>query len=709
MARTVKVNLDVDEKPYVRGVERAEKATERLDDAVDDLGGSAKDTTASVGKASDAVDDLGGSARDTGRQLDGLRRDADRLDRQIDETTRGIRDLAREIARTSDEAERAKLTEKLTGQRRGLRDLTDLRKLIDVPDPGQSGVKFGARFAEGIAQGLARAGGPIANALSSVFGGIPPQAQAAIGAGLVSAVIAAAPIILSAISGAVVGAAGTGGVIGGFALAARDPRVKAEAQALGQFALGTLQDAFGDFIPETIDALRDGRKAIRSWLPELDRIGDEAADLVDPLVDGLLGFVDNALPGLRKLIEEADPFFEMLSRELPELGTDVGELFGTMAEHSEEGAEAMGLILDLLGAQLDLWKNITAVSGVYFGFLSKFSLLRFFVDDDDAQAIENVAGAVEDAGGKVDVTAGHVRDLRDELSDAARFAKLLQDRFDELFGSELDLDRATLEYKEGLTDLKEELRDGARTLNINSQEGRDNASAVLDQIERIKELRDARIEHGMSLDEANGKYKTDIQGLRDTLTQLGFNAGAVEELIGKYEDIPGTVSTTVTLKDEATGELIGFEKRIKRLDGTVITIRTRLTSEGEVIPGFGTQVANRWGGVYTHARDGVLRQAQVFSPVSPARYAFAEPATGGEAFIPRNGDPGQSVDILRQAGAWYGQAVVPMHGAGVSVSPAFDVRVFVGDRELTDIVDVRISDRDRALKSRVMAGAGRRR
>ena len=41
-------------------------------------------------------------------------------------------------------------------------------------------------------------------------------------------------------------------------------------------------------------------------------------------------------------------------------------------------------------------------------------------------------------------------------------------------------------------------------------------------------------------------------------------------------------------------------------------------------------------------------------------------------------------------------------------APVFDVRVFIGERELTHIVDVQISERDRRTRSRVQAGAGRR-
>lgn len=66
----------------------------------------------------------------------------------------------------------------------------------------------------------------------------------------------------------------------------------------------------------------------------------------------------------------------------------------------------------------------------------------------------------------------------------------------------------------------------------------------------------------------------------------------------------------------------------------------------------------RWGGIATHARTGLLRDADVYSTTEPALYAFAEPATGGEAFIPRRGNRARSLAILEQAASWYGADVI---------------------------------------------------
>src|SRR5690606_39608442 len=46
---------------------------------------------------------------------------------------------------------------------------------------------------------------------------------------------------------------------------------------------------------------------------------------------------------------------------------------------------------------------------------------------------------------------------------------------------------------------------------------------------------------------------------------------------------------------------------------------------------------------------------------------YAEPSTGGEAFIPRRGSRARSIAVLREAASWYGLSVGP---AAPAAAPA---------------------------------------
>jgi hypothetical protein len=95
------------------------------------------------------------------------------------------------------------------------------------------------------------------------------------------------------------------------------------------------------------------------------------------------------------------------------------------------------------------------------------------------------------------------------------------------------------------------LKDGTRTLSINTVEGRKNRLAVDDQISAINELRKSRLAQGGALDVVNKKYLKDIDGLRKSMLQAGFSKKAVDELIGTYKKIPGSVNTKVSITGDS--------------------------------------------------------------------------------------------------------------------------------------------------------------
>jgi TP901 family phage tail tape measure protein len=82
----------------------------------------------------------------------------------------------------------------------------------------------------------------------------------------------------------------------------------------------------------------------------------------------------------------------------------------------------------------------------------------------------------------------------------------------------------------------------------------------------------------------------------------------------------------------------------------------------------------RWGGIQSYAGGGI---AKIAGPGT--LYQWAEPETGGEAFIPRKGDPRRSQSILETAASWYGLKVSKMAAGGVMSFAAGGITAPVGD------------------------------
>lgn len=290
------------------------------------------------------------------------------------------------------------------------------------------------------------------------------------------------------------------------------------------------------------------------------------------------------------------------------------------------------------------------------------------------KVLPGYAAAVEMAGDKASGAAGGVAEVGTEAADAADKVQELTDAFDALFGIQMDLDRATIAYRQGLKDLKAELVEGKRTLETTTQAGRDNATVVLDQIERIKDLRQANIENNMSVEDADAAYMSQIGSLRAVLIQMGYNEDQVDDLIGKYKAVPGKVATTVTADTiQAERELAQVRDLITQIRSKKVVITTQRNeivtrSEGRNVPIGDGVGGRRWGGITEHAQWGVLREAQIASPQGPARYAWAEPATGGELFAPKYGDPNRTKAMVSYAiENWWGgwRNFLPAMGAGM--------------------------------------------
>lgn len=148
------------------------------------------------------------------------------------------------------------------------------------------------------------------------------------------------------------------------------------------------------------------------------------------------------------------------------------------------------------------------------------------------------------------------------------------------------------------------------------------------------------------------------QGQRDALSFGGF----LDTQIAKVRNAPvnPVVSPGTTQQAENALEWVTRSR----------TVEVALHIGAEIAATLGSSVAalaggRRWGGVdYAYATGGVT-PAHI---AAGTRIRYAEPETGGEAYVPRIGNPARSLSILRTAAGWYGAQVVPGGGGGSSVS-----------------------------------------
>lgn len=629
MARTVKVGLALQVADYVKPAEQAAKSTKSVGEELAEAA-KAGDRTAS------ALDDVGGEMTDAARA-------AAALDKQIEELTGSLRELAVQQALAGDGG--ADLAEKMRQQEAKLRQTVRNRKLIDPGEGVKEAVDAGAQLASTVSVSFAARLGPL---LARVpIGGMNPVGLA-IGAPIA---IAAASVIGTAVGGAVVGAAGVGGVVGGLVLASKDARVKASGEALGKLVNEVLTDSASAFVPAALDGIELIGARMRGLGPGLERIFDQASTYVTPLIDDAFRTVEHMMPGIIRAVEQAGPVLDAIGDGFVRLGDASSDVLTMLADNADEGARALDVMFQVADIGIrTIGNSLEALTGIFE-----------FLDENGGWTWKMLTGTQEAGRGAEDL-AGKYEDVKIETRSLEEQVNDLNTAFDELFNTQLGVDQAAINYRQGIRDLSEELKDGKRTLSENSEEGLTNRQAMLDQIGVIEQNRQARLKNKEGIEETNEKYVAEIDALRRQAIAAGFSETEVNALTAAYRAVPKKVETTITANTgPAMAAAVKLAQYLKNIPDEDVYIGIRITgaSYSEAEAAIRKQYANRHGGVYEHAQDGLLREAAYYTPRNPGRYMIAEPGTQGEAFVPRNGDYDRSMGILNKAAGWYRASVVP--------------------------------------------------
>lgn len=253
--------------------------------------------------------------------------------------------------------------------------------------------------------------------------------------------------------------------------------------------------------------------------------------------------------------------------------------------------------------------------------------------------------------------------MTSSLADAIAKGQSLLEVWKQLNGATLSFDESQLKARNAIDAVKKSFEDNGRAIEGNSRAALENRVKVGEAAQAAADAAQKKYEETGSVQAASDTYNTYISALKSTLHQAHLTDGQIDTLIATYGQIPPAVFTTVGANTEpATAAARALVARINNMKARInVSAEPSGGFGGSAHSGFGHSTGNRWGGVYQHAAEGVLREAEIASPMAPARYAWAERATGGEAFIPKFGDRERSLRILDTAAGWYGKSLANQH------------------------------------------------
>lgn len=534
------------------------------------------------------------------------------------------------------------------------------KKKLPLPDDEESkreGVKLGGKIGSAIANGLSTAGGPISRALGNVFGALPPQAQVAIGGAIVGIIAAAAPVAGSALVGAILAAIGGGALAAGIAAAFQDRRVRAAATGLGNDLKKIFKEIGGDFAPEVFVALDRLRSTVRNL--GIREAFAPAASYLRPLTDGLIGLIQNVFPALARAIIAADRPIREIAAFLPRLGTALASLLDTISRGADEGAAGLKILFDILIVGI---KIIELQIGAWTGLFNLIDKAGFFLSAPLNMWIDNAKESTSETntftaslGTLQEELAGTTDKTKTSTAAVKDWSQAMQEATDKNLGARA----ARRELEAAIDDSTKAIKDNGKNLDINTKKGREN-QAALDAIHAagVRAAAAAR-EQGQSTQQANAILERARRAYVEAAVAAGQNRKAVEalsyQLFGLPKNIKGTINYNDSPAKQAIARVVAAAGKVKDIHrGIYFTVKGDLK-----VPG-GT-LTKRWGGIDypggTSYQSGGI--ANVYRGRGRPIVTFAEPATGGEAYIPRFGNFARSVEILAEAASWYKMSLVP--------------------------------------------------
>jgi hypothetical protein len=227
-------------------------------------------------------------------------------------------------------------------------------------------------------------------------------------------------------------------------------------------------------------------------------------------------------------------------------------------------------------------------------------------------------------------------------------AGLLQQQLDKLNGKAINAEVAQNAFDSALANSNKHIAANGKTIDRattslqgNSAAAVANRGELIRQVQAAEGVATAMRDNGASTDETRAKMVTMRDEIIANAKEHGLNAAAVQKFIDKIYHIPKKVAPTkleVETKAALTG-IAAFQKAIDSLHGKTVTANVRYAYTGKLPNGGrstqgGSTFGEADGGVvHYYAGGGFENHAAQIAPAGAMRL-WAEPETGGEAYIP---------------------------------------------------------------------------
>lgn len=486
-----------------------------------------------------------------------------------------------------------------------------------------AGKSAGGRTAKGLALGIVNgvtgAAGKVGGILSNGLTNIGP-AGPVIGGVIIAAVAAAAPLAGAALAGGLMAGVAVGGVGLGIAASIRQPAVKAALMGLKNDATDILNRIGKDWQPTMLSAIASVRSQMKGIGSTLQAALAPAKSYVQPLVDGFMSLVRNALPGFQRMLANSGPIIAVLADGLGEIGTSISNAFSKISGETDNAAAGLQTMLYFIADMVELGGSIIAwLSAGYrkildwnVGILSMLSLLPGVGDTfagwrdemKELQATAQGAGpALQSVGNGMNIysraasqasqsneaLAMRQRILNGTMAQGADAAGDLKSAMDALNGAAQSAEQAQLGYEDAIDQVTASVKENGETLNSHTAKGRANRTALLNlakagqtHAQAVYDQTAATKGTAAAESAAQRAYVNSRNQLIRSAQQMGMNAGEAKRYADRIMAIPKNWNTNLNAKDNASGKVRSLKAELAGLKTNwTVTIRQQFLTFGK--------------------------------------------------------------------------------------------------------------------------------
>lgn len=505
-------------------------------------------------------------------------------------------------------------------------------------------------------------------------------------------IMAGGPVLIPAIallateagamlSGALIGAAGLGGIATGIIAQIHDTRVQSAFAQLVDGWKNELDGMTSSFAPALVQGLNDLRNRAQPFFDAIATPLHNLAPIVTDLLDRLGQGLAKMGPGLAQALDAAGPILERISADIPMLLGSLGDMFAILSEHAKGAGEAIDLLFHLASQAITfIGISLSGLSSVFnavlqgadavTGFMAKIPGLgkewegvHQYVDNL-AHSMDGLGASEMSAAGTTDGLTGGIRGLAGSTTGAVQDIQILAGATLDFSNAAGNTKLASLSFADAVEALRVKVKGNKDAFNENTTAGRQNIDTYHIAEQAARQHAQSVLESTHSAEKAAQAYHDDIGQLDGMLSKAGATTKQIDTLNAELDAAvkyrKGSVDIEVNIAQHGTAVL---------------------TSQG-VTTFVGSRVkAQRYGGVRM-ARDGLVNldgMAGYFAAGGLPTYGFAEAGTGGEAFIARNAPSGPSLAYADMAARWHGGMVVPAGSGGSrSINVAVTVNAGLG-------------------------------